>query len=119
MVVFYQLSDLSKSASGRKGNAAQHLPKTSFANGEETFIRGDGWVCVLERIEHQHELIRIRASVTISAYGCGDGPNSGVTTPDSSTGNVAESIRRWRPWKASGRVVSGRIVSDVIRHAKP
>src|SRR5882724_7922603 len=58
-----------KLASRRERNAAQHFSEARLAKGEEALTRRYRRVRIRQRIEHYHQLIRIRALIAVPADG--------------------------------------------------
>src|ERR1700693_2168281 len=103
--------------SGRERNAAQDFSEASLAKREESFMRGDGGVRVLNGVEHRDELIGVCALIAVSANRRGDRPEGDITIRANYACEVAETVRCRCPRQAGSRVSSSWIVLDRVRHA--
>src|ERR1700723_4531152 len=104
--------------SGRERNAAQDFSEASLAKREESFMRGDGGVRVLNGVEHRDELIGVCALIAVSANRRGDRPDGDMTILAHYACEVAKTVRCRCPGQAGGRVRSSWIVPDRVRHAQ-
>src|SRR6202020_3051591 len=92
--------------SGRERNAAQDFSESSVAKREESFMRGDGGVRVLNGVEHRDELIGVCALIAVSANRRGDRPDGDITSLAHNACKVAQTVGCRCPGQASGRVCS-------------
>src|SRR5271165_1294846 len=99
-----------------EGNSPQNLEVVRAVKDGEFLVRWQGSSADL--IGDDHQPVRVCTLVAVTAYGRGNGVDRRRAVAVDDAGDVTQAIGARRPRQVGGGIVSGRVVSNRIRHTQ-
>lgn len=103
---------------GSERNPAQHLGKLRTANRNKALLRSGGGTRVAQAIRNGDKIVRISARIAAPAHRRRDSPDSYRPISVYTASDVAQSIRRRRPWQIGRGVGPRRIPMHCVGRAQ-